>query len=111
MSVRITLSEEDYNHLISEKILGKRGKQLRDVIISSAKFTDGRATTLRKVARERTIKTQESIRAAVATLRNDNKTITIYSVSKVCGSSWQTVKKYKEILNEGEQLNLLENNE
>jgi phosphorylcholine metabolism protein LicD len=105
MSVRISLSEDDYEHLL--KVL-ERNKHLKDTIEASAKFKDGRADNLRKVAKKKTSKVQQKIRNAVQKLRENNEVVTRYSVAKETGSTWHTVNKYKELLKEGEQLSLLD---
>ena len=88
----------------------KRSKVWREYLQKNTKDfeLDGRTPVLRKEGKRKVAATKQKIRDAVATLRNEGKTVTRYSVAKLCGSGWQTIDRYKEVLKEGEQLNLLD---
>jgi len=56
---------------------------------------------VRSATDSRTKKAKEKIVKAVEELGAEGKNITVYSVSKKSGVSTNTIKKYKELLNQG----------
>ncbi len=106
--VRITLTDEEYDKLITGPAI--RTKEAKKLLCDNAKhgYEDKRTKVLQEVGKKKAEAMKQQIRDAVAHLRSEGSTISIYSVAKLCGSNWSTVKKYEEILKEGEQLSMLE---
>lgn len=106
--MRITIDSDDLDFLIGVLLQQKSDKFLRIGNLLKNEYEKSANRNIKKkqasikiATKARSMAVKEKIENSINILRIENKEITIYSVSKTAGVSYNSVKKYR---------NLIENN-